>query len=284
MSAGGGVHQLDEIGQEPVGRDDGHRIGCVRARRKGARRRRARQEFAPCHHRHLRTATGGMIAQEASARQGLRPRDRCTGRGHDVMGRLSRERARCRIRISASSSTCCASTASSSMSTGRRARRCRQGDEAELARAAGRRSCSTTTAPTFRSSAASIRPAQGAARVRGDRGRRVRQGPRRPRQPDRADARRRHGAVPRGGHHRRRHRPHAGFRSRNYSPKDGGPYITPGIVVSKDPGDRRSRHRPLPLSDPRQEHVLVFGAAVPPLRQEPREVPAAGHHAARARS
>jgi len=47
------------------------------------------------------------------------------------------------------------------------------------------------------------------------------------------------------------------------------------------PGDRRSRHRPLPGARPRQEHLLLFGAAVSPVRQEPRQVQEARHRAAR---
>ena len=42
------------------------------------------------------------------------------------------------------------------------------------------------------------------------------------------------GALPGGRDHRRRHR-HPRFPVPHYSPKDGGRYITPGIVVSKDP-------------------------------------------------
>ena len=62
-----------------------------------------------------------------------------------------------------------------------------------------------------------------------------------------------------------------------YSPKDGGPYITPGIVVSKDP----DRHPDIGhyRESPRQGHFLVLGAAEPPLRQAPGEVSENGRHA-----
>ena len=68
-----------------------------------------------------------------------------------------------------------------------------------------------------------------------------------------------------------------------YSPKDGGPYITPGIVVSEGSGNRHPRHRPLPLSDPRQGHGLVLGATVPPFRQASRQAQAPRHACRRPR-
>jgi len=64
-----------------------------------------------------------------------------------------------------------------------------------------------------------------------------------------------------------------------YSPKDGGPYITPGIVVSKDPETGVpdiGHYRFLILG---KDTLLVLGAAIPPLRQEPGEMPEDGRHA-----
>ena len=79
-------------------------------------------------------------------------------------------------------------------------------------------------------------------------------------------------AVPRGRHQRRRHRHHA------LSDPDLQPQGRRAVHHARHrgvegSGDRRAGHRPLSLSHSRQGHVLVLGAAVPPLRQEPRQVP-----------
>jgi 4-hydroxy-3-polyprenylbenzoate decarboxylase/2,5-furandicarboxylate decarboxylase 1 len=60
-----------------------------------------------------------------------------------------------------------------------------------------------------------------------------------------------------------------------YSPKDGGPYITPGIVVSEDPetGVPDVGHYRFLI------HGVVFGAAISPLRQASRQVQEARHRA-----
>ena len=64
-----------------------------------------------------------------------------------------------------------------------------------------------------------------------------------------------------------------------YSPEGRRPLHHARHRGVEGPGDRRAGHRALPLPHPRQGHVLVLGAAVPPLRQEPDQVPADGRDA-----
>ena len=69
-----------------------------------------------------------------------------------------------------------------------------------------------------------------------------------------------------------------------YSPKDGGSLHHARHRGVEGPGDRHPRHQALSFPDPRQGHVLVLGAAEPPLRQAPGEVSENGRHAPGPRS
>ena len=123
-----------------------------------------------------------------------------------------------------------------------------------------------------------FQPQACADRVRGRREDHHPEGARRAEQADRAeDHQRRRRALPRGRHHRR-HR-HPALPDPDLQPEGRRALHHARHRGLEGPGDRRARHRPLPLPDPRQGHVLVLGAAVPPLRQEPDQVPADGRHA-----
>ena len=115
-------------------------------------------------------------------------------------------------------------------------------------------------------------------RVRGRREERHPEGARRVEQSDRAeDQQRRRRALP-GGRHHRRHR-HPALSDPDLQPEGRRALHHARHRRVEGPGDRRAGHRALPLPDPGQGHVLVLGAAVPPLRQEPDQVPADGRHA-----
>ena len=121
-------------------------------------------------------------------------------------------------------------------------------------------------------------PQQGAAGVPGRREDHPAEGARRPRQSDRAADAQRRCALPRGRHHRRRHR-HQPLSDPDLQPEGRRPLHHARHRGVEGSRNRRAGHRPLPLSHSRQGHVLVLGAAVPPLRQEPGEVPEDGRHA-----
>ena len=109
-------------------------------------------------------------------------------------------------------------------------------------------------------------PQQGAAGVPGRREEHPAEGAGRPRQPDR------------GRHHRRRYR-HQPLSDPNLQPKGRRALHHAGHRGVEGSRNRRAGHRPLPLPHSRQGHLLVFGATVPPLRQEPGEMPEDGRHA-----
>ena len=103
-------------------------------------------------------------------------------------------------------------------------------------------------------------------------------GARRSRQSDRADDGQRRRALPRGRHHRRRHR-HQPLSDPDLQPEGRRALHHARHRGVEGSGNRRAGHRPLSLSHSRQGHLLVLGAAVPPLRQEPGEVPEDGRDA-----
>ena len=121
-------------------------------------------------------------------------------------------------------------------------------------------------------------PQPGAAGVSGRREDHPAEGARRARQPDRAEDDQRRRALPRGRHHRRRHR-HPALSDPDLQPEGRRSLHHARHRGVEGSRDRRAGHRPLPLPHSRQGHVLVLGAAVPPLRQEPGEVPEDGRHA-----
>ena len=91
------------------------------------------------------------------------------------------------------------------------------------------------------------------------------------------DQQRRRRALP-GGRHHRRHR-YPALPDPDLQPEGRRALHHARHRGVEGPGDRRARHRALPLPHPRQGHVLVLGAAVPSLRQEPHQVPADGRDA-----
>ena len=121
-------------------------------------------------------------------------------------------------------------------------------------------------------------PQQGAAGVPGRREEHPAEGAGRPRQPDRAADAQRRCAVPRGRHHRRRHR-HQPLSDPDLQPEGRRALHHARHRGVEGSRNRRAGHRPLPLSHSRQGHLLVLGAAVSPLRQEPGEVPEDGRDA-----
>ena len=186
---------------------------------------------------------------------------------------------RCRTRTFASSSTCCASTANSSTSTGRS----RLNDVGKaMKQSYVRQGPADHVHPERHRLSAGRRrlfhAQQGAARVRGGRGHDLRQGARRARQPDPADGVRGQGAVPRGGHHRRGYR-HPALAGPDLQPEGRRPLHHARHRGVEGSRNRRPRYRPLPLSDPRQGYGLVLRAAVPPFRQESRQGTAARQRA-----
>ena len=116
------------------------------------------------------------------------------------------------------------------------------------------------------------------AGVRDRREERHPEGARRAEQSDQADdQQRRRRALP-GGRDHRGHRYQA-LPDPDLQPEGRRPLHHARHRGVEGPRDRRARHRALPLPDPRQGHGLVLGAAVPPLRQEPDQVPADGRQA-----